>query len=204
VLHSLGEIAQDLVELERIVDDVLASARLALDASAPGTAPRMLVRAEHVDTPALLERSVARFRAAHPERPLSVKIDEKLPGISADAVLIRRVVDNLLDNAHKYTEAAAESIALEAWADGEDVVIEVQDHGIGIDQTDLGRLFEPFFRADRSRTRATGGLGLGLALARRVVDAHKGTIAFTSQLGKGTTARITLPANGRAPANSLR
>lgn len=193
-MESLQEIAQDLAELERIVDDVLASARLALDASAPTSSrPALFVRAERLDTQALLDKSVARFKAAHPERPLDVRLDEGLPPIMADAVLIRRVFDNLLDNAHKYTDEAKAPIALEAHADGDAVVIDVKDQGIGIDEADLGRLFEPFFRADRSRTRKTGGLGLGLALARRVVDAHHGTITFTSAVGAGTVARVRLP-----------
>jgi two-component system OmpR family sensor kinase len=190
---SLGEIAQDLAELERIVDDVLASARLALDVGAPSSSPGMLVRAERLDAHALLDKSVARFRAAHPNRPLHVRMSPDLPAIMADAVLLRRVVDNLLDNAHKYTESAKKPIVLEARAADDFVLIEVEDQGVGIDKADLERLFEPFFRADRSRTRATGGLGLGLALARRVVDAHKGTITFTSEIGKGTTARVRLP-----------
>jgi signal transduction histidine kinase len=194
VVASIGEIAQDLAELERIVDDVLASARLALDASAPASHPTMLVRAERLDTHALLERSASRFQAAHPDRPLEVRLAKGLPEVIADAVLLRRVIDNLLDNAHKYTEEPAKPITLEARRDGNEVVIEVQDHGIGIDEADLERLFEPFFRADRSRTRATGGLGLGLALARRVVDAHGGTIGFTSEVGEGTVVRVRLPA----------
>ncbi len=195
VVASIGEIAQDLAELERIVDDVLASARLALDASSPTSRPAaMLVRAERLDTHALLEKSAGRFQSAHPDRPLLVRLAKDLPEVMADAVLLRRVIDNLLDNAHKYTEEPAGPIVLEARRDGDEVVIEVQDHGIGIDEADLERLFEPFFRADRSRTRATGGLGLGLALARRVVDAHGGTIGFTSEVGEGTVVRVRLPA----------
>jgi two-component system OmpR family sensor kinase len=194
VVASIGEIAQDLAELERIVDDVLASARLALDASSPSSRPAMLVRTERLDTHALLEKSVSRFQSAHPERPLDVRIAKDLPEVMADAVLLRRVVDNLLDNAHKYTDETTKPIALEARRDGNEIVIEVQDHGIGIDEEDLERLFEPFFRADRSRTRATGGLGLGLALARRVVDAHRGTITFASEVGVGTIVRVRLPA----------
>ncbi|MDB5215638.1 MAG: periplasmic sensor signal transduction histidine kinase [Myxococcaceae bacterium] len=194
VVASIAEIAQDLAELERIVDDVLSSARLALDASSPNSRPAMLVRAERLDTRTLLEKSVSRFQAAHPKRPLEVHLAKDLPDVMADAVLLRRVIDNLLDNAHKYTDEPAKSIALEARRDGDEIVIEVQDHGIGIDEADLERLFEPFFRADRSRTRATGGLGLGLALARRVVDAHRGTIGFTSEVGEGTVVRVRLPA----------
>ncbi len=194
VVASIGEIAQDLAELERIVDDVLASTRLALDASVPSSGPAMLVRSERLDTHALLEKSAARFSTSHPERTLDVRLAKDLPEVTADAVLLRRVVDNLLDNAHKYTDEPAKPIGLEARRDGGDVVIEVKDQGIGIEKADLERLFEPFFRADRSRARATGGLGLGLALARRVVEAHRGTIVFASEVGVGTMVRVRLPA----------
>lgn len=196
-VESLGEIAQDLAELERIVDDVLASARLALgtgDAMADSSLP---LRAQDVDLKELLEKSVAKFTTKHPARRLRAKLDDELPIVAGDPVLLRRVVDNLLDNAHKYTEDAGEAIVLEAHRDRDEVVIEVHDKGIGIAKEDLSRLFEPFFRADRSRTRATGGLGLGLALSRRVVDAHKGKITFESELGRGTVVRVRLPGVSR-------
>lgn len=67
------------------------------------------------------------------------------------------------------------------------------DKGIGIAAADLSRVFRPFFRADRSRTRATGGLGLGLALAKRIVDAHGGRIELVSAPDEGTRARVLLP-----------
>jgi two-component system, OmpR family, sensor kinase len=73
------------------------------------------------------------------------------------------------------------------------IEIEVMDKGIGIAAADLPLVFRPFFRADRSRTRATGGLGLGLALAKRIVDAHGGSLALESAVGEGTTARVRLP-----------
>ena len=192
--ETLRDITQDLAELERIVDDVLASARLALDTSGPSSQPALPMRAERVDARVMLEKSASRFRGLHPERALEVDLGKSLPFIDADQVLMRRVVDNLLDNAHKYTEVLAEPIRLEGRSVDGDLVISVKDRGIGIGKDDLGRLFEPFFRADRSRTRATGGLGLGLALARRVVVAHKGTINFESEIGSGTIARVRIPA----------
>ena len=192
-MESLGEIATDLAELERIVDEVLASARLALDTSGPTSQPALPMRAERVDSRSLLEKSAEKFKAAHPDRPLKVSLGDALPPINADLVLIRRVFDNLLDNAHKYTEKTGAPITLEARLVGEDLLVEITDQGVGIAKEDLGRLFEPFFRADRSRNRSTGGLGLGLALARRVVAAHKGTISFESELGRGTTARVRIP-----------
>ncbi|MBS2011660.1 MAG: HAMP domain-containing histidine kinase [Deltaproteobacteria bacterium] len=192
-LESLGEIAQDLAELERIVDDVLASARLALG-SGEMTDASLRLRSETVDVRELLERSIARLGAQHPTRPLEATIASELPPVSGDPVLLRRVVDNLLDNAHKYTEDPSAPISVEARKDGAEVLVEIRDRGIGIAEEDLPRLFEPFFRVDRSRTRATGGLGLGLALARRVVAAHEGTLEFESTLGEGTRARLRLPA----------
>ncbi len=191
--EMLGEIAEDLAELERLVDDVLAAARLALQESGSRGDASLPVRREPLDMQSLVEKAVSKFRLAHPRRKLDVHMDPNLPEIVGDAVLVRRVVDNLLDNAHKYTDDDDASISLRATRDGDAVGIEIVDHGIGIDEADLQRLFEPFFRADRSRARATGGLGLGLVLARRVVEAHAGTIAFTSKLGEGTRVRVRLP-----------
>lgn len=191
-IESFADIAQDLAELERIVDDVLASARLALDASS--TEERTLpLRAERLDTRALLERSIGRFRSAHPQRPFVVEVPDTLPEIVADAVLVRRVIDNLLDNAHKYSKGPEGRIMLRARPEDAAIVIEVEDEGIGLRLEDQQRLFEPFFRADRSRSRATGGLGLGLVLARRVVEAHGGTLTIESKFEKGTKATVRVP-----------
>jgi two-component system, OmpR family, sensor kinase len=202
-VESFAEIAQDLAELERIVEDVLASARLALDAGPrSGGATTLPVRTERVDSHALLDRSIARFRAAHPDRTLHAELPSVLPAIDADPVLVRRVVDNLLDNAHEYSDRSNATITLRARHENgpsEALVIEVEDEGVGISAEDQARLFEPFFRVDRSRTRATGGLGLGLVLARRVAEAHGGELTITSELGKGTCARVRLPV---APSSS--
>jgi signal transduction histidine kinase len=108
-------------------------------------------------------------------------------------VLLRRVVDNLLDNAHEYSPRVEDGVELRVGRDDREIRIEVQDQGIGIAEGDLPHVFRPFFRADRSRARATGGLGLGLALARRIVDAHRGTIALASRAGEGTRAEVRLP-----------
>jgi signal transduction histidine kinase len=102
-------------------------------------------------------------------------------------------VDNLLDNARKYSEAD-QPVTLRASAGAGGLVVEVQDRGIGIDPEDLPRLFTPFFRTDRSRSRASGGVGLGLAMARRIVEAHGGTVSAESRASAGTTLRVTLPA----------
>jgi signal transduction histidine kinase len=197
--ESLVDIAGDLDELERLITDVLTAARLDLgDGSSPIGIPPL--RRQDVNIADLLAQSTARFRSAHPGRPLQVEIEADLPLIDGDPVLLRRVVDNLLENAHKYTEREAAGVDLVARAQGEaGIEIEVLDRGIGISASDLPQIFRPFFRADKSRTRATGGLGLGLALVRRIVDAHGGRITIESRPDEGTQARVWLPA-ARVPA----
>jgi len=199
--EALGEIAEDLAELERLISDVLTASRLDLGDLAEGSAASGIppLRLERVDVRELLERAAARFRSAHPGRPLVVELATELPVIDGDPVLLRRVIDNLLENAHKYTSRAEESVELHAAVVTDELSIEVRDRGIGISPDDLPHVFRPFFRADRSRTRATGGLGLGLALARRIVEAHHGTIEMESRVGEGTRAHIHLPI---APAHA--
>lgn len=189
---SLADIAQDLAELERIVEDVLASAKLALHTGSR-EGKGLPMRAQPGDVRTLLDKSVALFQVGHPNRELVVDLPESLGNVMADPVLLRRVIDNLLENAHKYTDKPDRPIKLSAKVDGASVVIAVADRGIGISEEDQQRLFEPFFRVDRSRSRATGGLGLGLLLARQIVEAHGGKLAITSVLNEGTTATVTLP-----------
>jgi signal transduction histidine kinase len=122
-----------------------------------------------------------------------VTIEADLPMIHADPMLLRRVLDNLLENAHKYTPDGAQEIELSATRDGNDVIYQVIDKGVGITPDDLPRVFTAFFRGERSRSRETGGVGLGLTLAKRITEAHGGTIGATSQAGLGTQMRVTIP-----------
>jgi two-component system OmpR family sensor kinase len=139
----------------------------------------------------ILEQAAARFRSLHPDRTLSLEIEDGLPTIEADPALLRRALDNLLDNACAYSDAD-QPVVLAARAENATLTIEVRDRGIGIAPEDQAHLFTPFFRADRSRARNTGGMGLGLVLAREIVEAHGGTIAVESAPGQGTTLRIRM------------
>jgi signal transduction histidine kinase len=192
--ESLDEIAEDLAELVRIVEDVLSAARLSLQGSASGGAALPPLRAAPVGAAVLIAKSESRFRSLHPSRRFDVEIQGELPELNVDAVLVRRAIDNLLDNAHKYSDDDATPVTLAAHVAAGRVVIRVKDEGIGVTDEDRAHLFEPFFRADRSRTRTSGGLGLGLLLAKRIVEAHGGTLSIDSAPDVGTTARIELPA----------
>jgi signal transduction histidine kinase len=187
----LAEIGVDLAELERLVTDVLAAARLELATGQPGSQAPPL-RKGPLEGQQLVERAASRFRAAWPERLLQLEVEAPLPVVEADPEMLRRAIDNLLDNARKYSEAA-QPILLAAHGAPEGLVVEVRDRGIGIDPADQERLFTPFFRTDRSRARGTGGVGLGLTLARRIVEAHGGGMRVTSAPGQGTTVRFHVP-----------
>lgn len=188
--EALADIRGDLDELERLLSDVLMAARLDLAESGPsGGLPPL--RREQVDVEALVTAAEERFRSSHPERLLEVDVGPELPTLHADPVLLRRVVDNLLENAHRYCEDMASPIRLEARAE-RGINIEVIDRGAGIDPEDLPRVFSPFFRAERSRARATGGLGLGLTLVKRIVEAHGGEVHIESRPGQ-TRVVVTLP-----------
>jgi len=188
---SLGEIAGDLAELERLVADVLTAARLELssDVAAP---PQPPIRSERIDARELLDEAATRFRANHPAHQLVVEAAALDARLDADRMLLRRVLDNLLDNAAKHSESSM-PVTLAARVEEQKLWIEVRDQGRGIAPDDLRNLFTPFFRADRSRARQTGGLGLGLTLARRIVEAHRGSLEIESAPQRGTVARLRVP-----------
>ncbi len=189
--RALAEIGADLGELERLVEDVLTAARL--DQGAGG----LPLRRQPVELAALLDEAAGRFREHHPGRCLELRV-APLPGpLDADPALLRRAVDNLLDNAAKYSGEGS-AVELSAGAAGDAVTVAVRDHGIGVEPADLPRLFTPFFRTDRSRARGTGGVGLGLALVKRVVEAHGGTVEVESAPDQGTTFTLRLPVRGPA------
>jgi signal transduction histidine kinase len=188
---SLAEIAVDVSELETIVDDILTAMRFELaSARAPAQLP---LRRARIPAGEIATASADRLRARHPERPLELDSPDDLPAIHVDPVLLRRVIDNLLENAHKYTPDAGSPVRLAVRRGAGDVIFEVADRGIGIPADDLPRIFTAFFRGERSRSRETGGVGLGLTLARRIVEAHGGAIDVTSTPNIGTTVRVAIP-----------
>lgn len=113
--------------------------------------------------------------------------------VSGDAEALRQVFDNLLDNAVQYTPRDGR-VQVRLAAQGDSCVVEVRDTGIGIAPEDLPRIFDRFVRVDASRSRHTGGAGLGLSIVRAVVERHGGTVSVESQPGAGSTFRVRLPA----------
>ena len=187
--EHLRGIGGDLRELEHLVEQVLLTARLDLK-SVDMRLERTSVRMSD-----LVADAVERFRTLHPKHRAQADVQPELPEVDADAALLRRVLDNLLDNAAKYTPEDNGPILVDVSYDGADapIIVSVRDRGIGVDEAAVPRLFEPFFRSDRSRERGTGGVGLGLALCRRIVAAHGGTIEAHVPRDGGLEVRFTVP-----------
>lgn len=189
---SLAEIATDLDELEQLVTATLMSARMDLQRGrAPSAAPPLSM--DWVDLLALVETACARVRAVEPTRKLTLECGEHGESmIRGDPALLRRVLENLLDNARKYSDPG-QPIVVQCRKQGAALEVAVIDRGIGISAGDLAKVGTPFFRADRSRARQTGGVGLGLSLSQKIAEAHGGTLTLESEPGLGTTARLRLP-----------
>jgi two-component system phosphate regulon sensor histidine kinase PhoR len=115
----------------------------------------------------------------------------------ADEEAAREIIDNLVDNALKYTPAGG-TIRLCWWAEGETCCLEVRDNGIGIPAHELPRVFERFYRVDKARSRELGGTGLGLSIVKHLAHAMQGSVRAASEVGKGTTFTVTLPRSGAA------
>jgi len=131
------------------------------------------------------------------EKKLSVDIAiaANLPVIRADETRLQEVLYNLLDNSLKYTQAGGK-ISLQAQRHGDEIALSVGDTGLGISETDLPRVFERFYRADKARSRELGGTGLGLSIVKHIAQMHGGRVEAESELGRGTTIRVLLPLNG--------
>ena len=181
----LADVGCDLDEIDQLIEDILTTARLDSD--------RAPISRQQMPLAELAERSAARFAARHPGRALEKEIEKPERTIECDPVLLRRALDNLLDNAAKYSPPDA-PVRLAVHPDGDAIAFEVVDRGIGMTTEELERAGTPFWRADGSRARKTGGVGLGLALARRIARAHGGDVVLASRPGAGTTARLEIPA----------
>ena len=131
-------------------------------------------------------------QATAKEISLSLDLPDRLPSVNIDWQRISQVLHNLLENAVAHTGRGGK-ITISAARKGDWVEIGVADTGEGIPAEDLPNIFERFYRVDKSRARATGGSGLGLTIAKRLVEAHGGRIEAQSKLGKGSRFSFTLP-----------
>ena len=170
----------DIGELEAMVTEILESARLQ---SAHGA-----LDLRETDLRDLLEN----VAAGYAERAPGIRLD--LPGaaavVTADAARVRMVLANIVANAIKYSPAEGRPVEASLAETPDNWTVTVRDYGCGIPEKELSFVFEPFYRVDKSRTKGTGGYGLGLHLARRIMEAHGGSIEMESREGEGTTVTL--------------
>ncbi|MEJ4126001.1 HAMP domain-containing sensor histidine kinase [Corynebacterium marquesiae] len=139
-------------------------------------------------------------RAAFPGREIKVANDAKsIPVVNGDASRLHQVLLNLVTNGIRHGGEDA-TVTLRLRREANDVLVDVIDDGKGMSQDDAAHIFERFYRADTSRTRDTGGSGLGLAIVHSLVEQHDGSISVDSELGRGTTFTVRLPALADAPS----
>lgn len=148
---------------------------------------------ESVDMSNEIEKVASIFDPLYSAKSVELERDvEEDVVMVVDVKKIRHAVENLLSNSLRYTDSGGK-VTLSLKRSADEVRIEVSDTGIGISKSDLPYIFERFYRTDKSRTRASGGLGIGLAITKAVVEAHGGTVTAESQEGSGSRFTIFLP-----------
>ncbi|MCL3861522.1 ATP-binding protein [Actinotalea sp. K2] len=187
---TMARIEGSAARMGTLVADLLNLARL--DEDRP-------LRRDPVDLAVLVTDAAHDLRALAPERRVRVVPLDPGRGLSGAVVRgdedrLRQVLANLVGNAVQHTPAGS-PVELAAGRDHDEVVLEVRDHGPGIPAEHTDRVFERFYRLDPSRTRDSGGAGLGMAIVAAIVERHDGRVAVTRTEGGGTTVRVTLPAD---------
>ena len=180
---AMRRIEEEAARMGVMVEDLLLLARLDED--------RTLERAA-VDLARVAADAVADARAADPSRPIALEAPRPIV-VTGDDARLRQVAANLLGNALAHTPAGTAVVVRAVLRDGRGV-LEVADEGPGLGRVEAARVFEPFFRADPSRSRTSGGAGLGLA----IVAAHGGTVSLDTAPGAGATFRVAIPAAGES------
>jgi signal transduction histidine kinase len=125
---------------------------------------------------------------------LSWGIEGTLPALKTDRMKVKEILSNIVFNAVKYTDKGQVRVTASPVGSGEQINIEIKDTGVGIPRESLPLIFEPFRQVEGSASRSLGGVGLGLAIAKRLLNLLNGTVEVTSEVGKGTTFLITMPA----------
>lgn len=174
----------DLREMEHLIADLLESERM--------NAGHTTLRRSAVELGALLQSLIhSEFQDRFEQINLNLPAEPVVREV--DEVRVRLVAKNLIENALRYSPPDAAPVEVQLEARPGMVVLRVRDHGPGIPREHLPRVTEPFYRADPARSRSTGGLGLGLYLAKRIAEAHRGTLVIESELGQGTLCTVTIP-----------
>ena len=182
----LKVIDRNAERLLRLVEDLLLTAQ--------ASAGNLALDTAELDVGAVVELAVQAGAPVAAARGIELTCTvEELPPASGDRLRIGQVVDNLVSNALKFTPHGG-SVDVRAYPRGRAIRIEIADTGVGVPEAEQEHLFDRFFRARRAQENAVPGVGLGLSIAKAIVEAHKGRISMESREGEGTTFYVDLPA----------
>jgi signal transduction histidine kinase len=173
----------DMIEMEKMVSGILETARLRHKYAE--------LKKQPADLGALLKQTAAAFENQLPEIKM-VDFPSEV-NVKVDPEQIKTVFENVLNNAIKFSRPESDPIRVTCQRQESHAVIRIADKGIGIPQAELAHIFEPFYRVDKSRSKDTGGYGLGLSLCKTIMEAHAGKIEVQSRLKEGTTVLLFFP-----------
>jgi two-component system OmpR family sensor kinase len=185
--RAMSGIGRESERMSLLVDDLLLLARL--DEGRP-------LEREPVALDEVVGEAVETARMVEPSRPISLETVDAV--VLGDRDRLRQVVDNLLSNVRSHTPAGS-AVHVRVSRNGTDAVLEVEDSGPGLGAEEAEQVFERFHRGDPSRSRSSGGVGLGLSIVAAVAEAHGGTASARSTPGDGSTFVVTLPLLTDAP-----
>jgi signal transduction histidine kinase len=179
-----ADINQDALRLNRMITEMLELERIEAGKITLDLAP--------VDLNQLIEDCVDRARSTSARHEVTTRLEPDLPVIQGDSDKLIQVVSNLLNNAIKYSPAGG-PVEVSSWHTSNQVVVSIADHGLGIPPEFIDRVFERFERYEASPTSRIIGTGLGLPIARQIVEIHGGRMWVESQVGHGSIFHFALP-----------
>ena len=179
-------IVQESERLTRLINNILNFSRM--------EAGKKEYNFEPIDLNALVEGVLKNYRAhlEHEGFTVRVETDRRLPVVHVDSGAVSETILNVIDNAVKYSREK-KYVRVSTGLEGASVFIDIEDQGVGIDPRQQKKIFEKFYRVSSGLTHQAGGTGLGLTLVKHIMDAHRGAITLRSEVGKGSTFRLTFP-----------
>lgn len=187
-IHGIGD---ETARMNELVEELLLLAQL--DEGRP-------LEQRPVDIAELLVDAIRTARTVAADFPIALSISDVVV-VTGDATRLRQVIDNVLANVRSHTPVGTKS-TIDLRTDGDQAVVIVRDDGPGMDPDDAALVFERFYRADASRSRHSGGAGLGMSIVQAIIAAHHGTVELTSTMRHGVTVTIRLPRSTMRPDSS--
>jgi signal transduction histidine kinase len=184
--ERLSSCYDEIIRIKRLIGSIEDLSRVEND--------NVILHKEEIELSRLFTRILNNFENDILQKNITLNYNSERVLFFADEDKICQVLNNLISNAIKYSDEG-DKIFIEVSEEDKNVLIRIKDTGIGIDEENLPFIFERFYRADKSRSRETGGIGIGLTITKSIIEAHGGSIHVASKLGEGTEFSVKIPKN---------